>query len=237
MGGINVKITMIERVLQIVAPHPCSGCGKIGTLLCDDCKYDIISEPFFGCILCAKPHEDGVCADHQTGFSQVFVVGARTATLEALINTLKFHNAKGAAKLLAELLHSTLPRFPAGTRIVPIPTVRSHIRQRGYDQVDLIARHLSTLRGYPVEHALVRLNKATQHTSNRSDRVVQASRAFGLAAAESEAGRGAGAERDYPILLIDDVITTGSTIVEAAKVLSVKHRTIIVAALAYQPLD
>ena len=98
MGGLNVKITMIQRVLQTVAPHPCSGCAKIGTLLCDDCKYDINHEPFLGCILCAKPHEDGICADHLTAFSQVFVAGERTGALEVLINALKFHNTKAAAK-------------------------------------------------------------------------------------------------------------------------------------------
>ena len=237
MGGLNVKITMIQRVLQTVAPHPCSGCAKIGTLLCDDCKYDINHEPFLGCILCAKPHEDGICADHLTAFSQVFVAGERTGALEVLINALKFHNTKAAAKTLAEVLHSTLPLFPANTRIIPIPTVASHIRQRGYDQVDLISRYLSELRGYPVTRALVRLNKATQHTSSRSDRAIQAGQAFALAETDCVQRDSGNDEDSYPVLLLDDVITTGATITEAAKVLSTKYKTIVVIALAYQPLD
>jgi predicted amidophosphoribosyltransferase len=44
-------------------------------------------------------------------------------------------------------------------------------------------------------------------------------------------------EDSYPVLLLDDVITTGATITEAAKVLSTKYKTIVVIALAYQPLD
>ncbi len=190
-----------------------------------------------GCIVCGKPKREGVCAEHETSIEKTFVVSQRIGTLETLINGLKFHNTKAAAKTLAEVLHSTLPLFPANTRIIPIPTVASHIRQRGYDQVDLISRYLSELRGYPVTRALVRLNKATQHTSSRSDRAIQAGQAFALAKTDSVQRDSGNDEDSYPVLLLDDVITTGATITEAAKVLSTKYKTIVVIALAYQPLD
>ena len=97
MGGKNVKNTIVERMLAGVAPHPCFGCGKLGTPLCIDCKYDIISDPFMGCIACARPTNLGVCENHRYDIERAFVPGVRSAALEATINGLKFHHTKAAA--------------------------------------------------------------------------------------------------------------------------------------------
>jgi len=142
---------------------------------------------------------------------------------------LKFQNTKFAAKSLAELLHESLPLLPEGTQIVPVPTVRSHIRQRGYDHIDLIARHFSTLRKLPVNRALVRATSDTQHLVSRKTRKEQSQKAFKL---ETTAAFGAG-----PVLLLDDIVTTGSTLLAAAKLLKDAGATVWVATLAYQPLD
>lgn len=228
MGGLNVKNTIVERALQIIAPHPCYGCGKVGAILCDNCKYDIIHEPFVGCFLCGIPQNDGVCPQHAFPLERVMIVGQRTGSLEAVINALKFSNVKACAKTLAELLDASLPLFPRNTQIIPIPTVRAHVRQRGYDQVELIARHLAVMRGYPLSPSLRRVTKTTQHTADRETRHKQAVVAFSL----DKTALG-----DGPILLLDDIITTGSTISAAAELLGGNERTVMAAALAYQPLD
>lgn len=229
MGGEYVKNTMIERVLQIVAPHPCSGCGKLGTVLCNDCKYDIIHEPFLGCILCGVPNNDGICSNHHSPIEKSLTISVRSDALEDAINRLKFQNTKAAARSLAELLDWSLPVLPGGIEIVPIPTARSHIRKRGYDQMDLIARHLSVLRGLPVSRVLERHGNATQHTSNKEKRLEQAENAYSMTDASVVRGR--------TLLLLDDVVTTGSTLQSAAKVLTGAGATVWVATLAYQPLD
>ena len=231
MGGLNVKITMIERVLQIVAPHPCSGCAKVGSVLCDDCKYDIISEPFMGCILCGRPEISGICVAHDSSIARAFTVSSRTGSLEAAINRLKFQNTKAAAGTLAELLHTSLPLLPSDIQIVPIPTVRSHIRQRGYDHVALIVRHLAAFRGVPITQALRRKSNATQHTVGKKERIAQSKQAFTLSEASKNALSG------QLVLLVDDIVTTGSTLQSAAKLLHEAGATVWVATLAYQPLD
>jgi len=231
MGGLNVKNTMIEGVLRLLAPHPCYSCGKVGVLLCPNCKYNITHEPFVGCILCQTPQKHGICPNHGSPIERTFVVGARNGPLEDVINGLKFNNVKSAAKVLAELLDDTLPLLPTSTHIVPIPTVRSHVRRRGYDQVELIARHFAQLRGLPVSRLLVRKTSTTQHTEGRDTRKLQAATAFGLGSL-SDVAQGAG-----PLLLIDDIITTGATVSAAAEQLVNTGATVWVAALAYQPLD
>lgn len=229
MGGVNVKNTMIERVLQMIAPHPCSGCGKVGAVLCNDCKYDIIQEPFLGCILCGKPEPSGVCEKHEASFKQAFTVSVRTTVLENAINRLKFQNTKAAAWSLAELLHETLPILPSSLMLVPLPTVPSHVRQRGFDQVALMTKHLARLRNIPILNALHRQTNATQHTVGREERQSQASAAFVVDNKHILKGT--------HLLLVDDIVTTGSSVSAASKLLSEAGATVWVATLAYQPLD
>jgi predicted amidophosphoribosyltransferase len=75
---------------------------------------------------------------------------------------------------------------------------------------------------------LGRANKITQHRLNRSERLKSAEHAFTLASDTSI---------NAPVLLIDDIITTGATISQAALTLHDRYDTIFVGALAYQPLD
>lgn len=229
MGGENVKNTIVERVLQIVAPHPCSGCAKVGTLLCPDCKNNIIHEPFLGCILCAAPQISGICRVHDSPIARAFTVGARTGTLKTLINRYKFEHTKAAVYPLAELFDEMLPILPSTIELVPIPTVRSHIRERGYDHVDLLVRQLSIVRELPVARVLRRRSNKTQHIVGKRERESQAEGAFVVRPGFLLKGK--------TLLLVDDIVTTGATLQAAALVLRNAGATVWVATLAYQPLD
>jgi len=112
---------------------------------------------------------------------------------------------------------------------VVVPTVRSHIRQRGYDHIDLIARQFAAMRGLPIRYLLRRATTDVQHLVGREERRTQADRAFELVETD-DLSMG-------PILLIDDIITTAATVTAASKLLSQTGLPVWVAALAYQPLD
>ena len=232
MAVSNVKITIVERLLQIVAPHPCLECGKVGTILCPSCKYDINHEPFLGCFMCGAPQTSGICTHHKLPVERSFVVGRRTGSLKGLLDVLKFSRAKEAAKIAAELLNYRLPCLPAYTVLVPIPTSAAHIRQRGYDQVDLVVRYIAALRGLPIERLLVWTKNTTQHSVNRAQRATQAQDLYKLAP-------GAQVNSNHTYLIIDDIITTGATVRAAVRVLhkACPDARIWVAALAYQLND
>jgi len=229
MGGLNVKNTIFERGLEIIAPHLCFGCGKMGSVLCPDCKYDITFEGFSKCILCGASNRGRVCDSHNAPFDTVFVVGDRVGPLKSCIDAFKFRNAKSVHATLATLLDETLPFLPKDVTVVPIPTVRSHIRWRGYDQTALTARSFAHLRGNRYEALLERVNSFTQHVSDKAQRRAQSKSAFAVKYSSSLAGR--------RVLLIDDIVTTGSTLLAAAHALRGAGATVWVAALAYQPLD
>jgi ComF family protein len=222
---------MIDHLLALIAPHHCSGCTKIGTLLCDNCKYDITSEPFGACVACGKnlAGPSGICTACKVPYERAWCVGERQEALRRLIDAYKFYNAKAASRTLADLLDATLPELPASTVIVPVPTVSSHIRERGYDHMALIAKALARRRGLAVDFSLTRKTRTKQRDAGRRQRIKQAKEAF-------ECRQSLAGHKTY--LLIDDVVTTGSTVKYAAKTLrdaGAEH--IWVVAISRQTLD
>lgn len=230
MGGQNVKNTMVDKMLEFVAPHLCSGCEKVGTLLCSHCKYDIIKNSFNTCILCGGQHMAEACCESPHLYKNVWCVGPRVGALQRLIGGYKFQHMKSAARELASLLDARLPALSENTIIVPIPTAASHARERGYDHMLLIAQYLGQFRGLRVERRLLgRRETKTQHHANRKDRIEQAASAFQLI---GEVGR------DIPYLVLDDVLTTGATITEAGRLLMhAGAQNLSLAIIARQPLD
>jgi ComF family protein len=227
---LNVKNTMIDNMLSVVAPHLCSGCGKIGSPICYHCKENIIKHPFIGCVVCELPSETGICEGHKMPYSQAWIVGKRQGILQYLIGIYKFQNVKAAAKSLAELLDRSLPPLPAHTVIIPIPTTPSHIRERGYDHMLLIAQYFAYIRKLQIKtDLLVRRSGDTQHIANLKQRMAQARAAFQLSRE---------LEPDKTYLILDDIFTTGATVGSAARLFKEKGAAAIwIAVIARQPLD
>lgn len=221
---------MIDTLLSHIAPHHCCGCGIIGTLLCDNCKYDISSEAFSACIACGSlAGPAGICNLCVVPYSRAWCAGERSGALQRLIGTYKFQNAQDGYKLLGGLLLERIGHLPKETVVVAIPTVSSHIRQRGYDHAQLIAKYFAKKRGHKVEQPLQRVTSTKQRQATKAQRMTQAKSAFGLKGVINP---------DVPYLLIDDVVTTGATIKYAAQLLKDNGAgEIWVAAIARQPLD
>lgn len=222
---------MIDTGIAFLAPHLCSGCGKEGLLLCGSCKNDIMDETFLLCVACGVglPGTNGICQKCDVPYDRAWCVADRRDHLRRLIGNFKFTNAKSAYKPLADLLDSHLPELPGNTIIVPIPTVSSHIRQRGYDHMLLVARQFGKLRKTPLDTGLYRTNTTQQRSASREQRINQAKTAFACKRSLDPA-------KIY--LLVDDVVTTGATIKYAAQTLKDNGATSVwVASISRQPLD
>lgn len=226
----NVKSTMMNSLLSRLAPHYCCSCGEIGGLLCESCKYDIIQEPGDTCLLCGSPvATNRGCGQCRSVVERTWYVGMRSGGLERLIDTYKFDNAKSAYAPLGDLLLATIPDLPPHTLVVPVPTIRSHIRQRGYDHTLLVAQYVAKRRGLVVKRLLCRQTGSVQRGADRKQRLLQAKIAFGVRH---------DLDINTPCLLIDDVVTTGATMTYAALALrSAGATTVWAAAVARQPID
>ena len=222
---------MIEHILDIISPHRCCSCGEIGDILCSNCKYDIISEPLSVCALCLKPvAKIGLCGSCQRKmpFEQVWFVGERSEALKKLIDQYKFQSSRAGAAVLAELLDEILPILPAGTALTGIPTSPSTVRVRGFDHVGLIVRELARRRNLSVTSLLERKTHATLHFLKKSDREKLGPELFRLNSKVMPKS----------VLLVDDILTTGTTLRSAGKLLKeagVEHLYGVV--VARQPLN
>ena len=98
----------------------------------------------------------------------------------------------------------------ANMKVVALPTIARHVRERGFDHMAKLAKAVASLSGLETAKVLVRGNNAVQVGASMEDRQKQAKTAY-IAKA--------GIDRDANYLLIDDVWTTGSSMMAAAKTL------------------
>jgi ComF family protein len=140
----------------------------------------------------------------------VKVVTAYQAIGKDLVWLLKFQGAQAAAREIAKRMAPFVPRGQKYV-IVPIPTATSRVRQRGYDQANLIARELARITGVAYSPVLRRSGQFHQRGSNRDQRTSQLQGAYRVAKPFDVL--------DRQVILIDDVLTTGSTLEAAANVI------------------
>lgn len=182
-------MSFIDRILAILAPHDCLGCGQEGSLMCENC-------------LEAMPK----VARKQIDSEYLGVVYSATAyqgPAKDLIWKLKSSGAQEAARIMAILIHKNTLYSP-NCLIVPVPTATGRVRQRGYDQAKLIARELALQARLPYSNCLVRSGQAHQVGAGREQRLQQLNHAFRLKSPLSI--------KSAHIILVDDVVTTGATL-------------------------
>lgn len=219
---------MIDHLLSYLAPHPCCSCGRFGALLCSDCKSYIKKPNNNDCPLCGAQGTPSLCVTCRKHVNSIYIVGARTGPLQLLIGSLKFRYARAAASEIAQLLDERIPSLPDRAVLVPIPTSPAHQRERGYDHMQLIAERFSSRRGLILRPLLRHTGpEYTQHHLGRKARQQAVHAAFYV---DGEL------ETSHHYVLIDDILTTGSTLRAAALCLR-RHgaRRIIVVAVARQP--
>lgn len=219
---------MLDSLLSIISPHLCYSCGKIGRLLCDNCKYNIIYDNLNVCIACGGVcGARGVCGSCTANFTRAWQVGERTDELRRLVDDYKFENVIAAHTVLAELVSSKIGTLPSSVVVVPVPTISSHIRQRGYDHTYLLAKKLAQLQNVTLSTAIKRVSNTKQRGASKKERHARAKAAF---------------EVRQPLkggiyLVIDDIVTTGATLHFATKaLLDAGADEVWVAVIARQPV-
>jgi ComF family protein len=198
---------MIEHIISLIAPHKCVGCAREGSLLCDPCGQTLgtNAERCKKCkYLLAK--EGCVCFTYVT---RAFAATRYTPLPQQLVWSMKFNRARTAASVIAGLC---APMVSSQSAVITyVPTANSRVRMRGYDQSRLIARKVAQYQRIPMFPLLARTSEARQVGADAEQRRTQLANAFRPTALPLIQGK--------HITLVDDVLTTGSTIEAAAHVL------------------
>ena len=206
----NVKITTIFNPLNLLAPHYCRGCERIGSPFCDCCKNYIIKHHQNFCPHCKTKNANGKCTKC-CSLPPTFVIEKRKHIIGRLIHDLKYNSTRALATPLAEIIHQVIPEDNSNAIIVPLPTISRHIRARGLDHTKLIAQKLVRLRpNWQVKSLLIRQKNTVQVGADRKTRLAQAKEAYAINSKITI----------YPkstYYLLDDVYTTGASLQAAIK--------------------
>ncbi len=168
----------------------------------------------FFCVSCRTPFrnrfpldEEGRCAlcrGGLRGFDAAYSFGFYDGVLRQLIHVYKFRKVRTLVGPLGDLLLRALPRDEAFDCVTPVPLHWRRRWQRGFNQADLLARRVAAHSGIPRTRLLRRLRStASQASLSNTSRRRNVAAAFACRRPDRAAGR--------KILLIDDVMTTGST--------------------------
>ena len=195
-----VNNTTFPSLLDLIAPHSCRGCGRLGSPLCERCKKYITSQ-----------HQDFQPPNKPKNFPPIYILGQRQGLLDELIQDSKYHSVRALSRSFAELLANILPKnLPQNTYLVPLPTIHQHIRERGLDHTTLIAKHLAKLIHCQYQPVLKRANNTVQVGSTKSARKAQATTAYTV-------NPRVNLNRQATYILLDDVWTTGASMEAAVK--------------------
>ena len=203
---------------EALFPSKCIGCQRRGTCLCAACREELPYLPSGVCRRCASLRGPrGVCRGCRRlspALSGVRAAFAYDGAARAAVLTLKFKSGRYLAPLMGEFLRAELRRRPLQADVVvPVPLATARLRQRGFNQAQLLAAEVAAVvRGTVVANALAREERQAQQTLRAADRLVNLEGAFSCAATNEVQGR--------RILLIDDVVTTGATFSACADALA-----------------
>lgn len=216
----KVKNTTFVGFLDLIAPHSCRGCGRLGTVLCDCCKKYISCCDFYYDV------------DRFVGLPKVYAVGKRDGLLNDLIRDYKYYSVRTIGTKLAELMYEKLPNnLPSNTFIVPLPTSTRHVRERGFDHTFFMAKRIARMGGFRVSRILIRDKNTVQVGADKNTRLKQAKLAYVVDKRKK-------IDPDVTYVLLDDVWTTGASMRAAYQKLSgAGAKNIVIAVIAISDMD
>ncbi len=230
----------VRSIASLLYPPACTICSapvEPGEHLCVECESKVsrIVPPF--CEKCSEPFDGAIttafacanCAHRKLHFeAAVSAYRARGIVRHVMLNFKygrQIHLRHLVARWLVAAFDDERIRDRQFDAIVPVPLHPARQRERGFNQAALLAEWLSTHLSVPLRPALERIHYTTTQTAfDRAERMRNLRGAFRL--------RKKADVRHLRVLLIDDVLTTGSTLSECARILKQSGAQSVFAATA-----
>jgi len=211
---------LLKSLGDFVFPPICYGCDTEieEGLVCEACRLDLFTHELAVCPRCGRPctRTAETCGQCHTSFhlSRVRAVGLYVPPFDKLVHAFKYSGKTKVGELLGRALAALVRQdevLRAAQAVCPIPLHPARLRERGFNQSLLLAAAIAMESGIPLSDCLVRRKNTSTQTlkTNPEARRKNLEGAFRLRP---------GAEvRGKTVLLVDDVMTTGATLDQAAQ--------------------
>jgi len=240
--SMNIFIKTLFWAKNYLFPGACVLCGRsfisvneIRTSLCDDCRPSIIVIDGEKCGFCGKPliSEEGICVPcrnlsptdekinegaaektsefKRQSYDRLWTLFPYTGRYRKILTSYKFKKVLPITRLFIEKIIDCVSDNPVlqNAVIVPVPPRKGKIKHSGWDQVDYLVKRLKRHTGkIKINKCLKRKKSKIQKHLNRKERIENLKDRIYIQGGAPETA-----------LIIDDVITTGSTMEVCAKAL------------------
>lgn len=212
------------QALSLILPRNCASCGRTNETFCESCKADSYKNGA-QCLICGFRNNDGrFCAECAPGnIKRVLWAGRYDGALKEAIWQFKYQKRKELARPLAEMLWKKFLEKcspQADYVIVPIPLHFKKEHERGFNQAELLAKEFSKLSNFPLlTRSLLKIKETPAQVAveNKELRIKNLEGAFEV---RSNNPPKPPYFKGGTIILIDDVSTTGATLIHASRALA-----------------
>ena len=224
MRNEGVKQDLLASV-HFLIPPVCMLCGRVlvkgrncgeellHLQICSSCLSQFpvrfSKDRWFPCL--SDPYEEDPLPD-----LAVWTLFHYEAPVSTLLRKMKFHSKKYCGVLIGELIGREFPsdvpfRWDA---VIPVPLSEKRLEARGFNQAEVLAKGLSEHLGVPLCNNVIRKIKHTKQQSRFTEPSRRTENVKGAFAVDEKWDI-----TGWNILLVDDILTTGATLHEAAKIL------------------
>ncbi len=220
-------VTFKRRLIAVFFPERCAACGEVvavGEGVCPDCGDTMPRIGVPVCPLCGHEKEWCRCRQRRRHYERVVAPWYYDGKAAEAVLRMKRRGDPVAVAYMAEELADTVRQYYEEITfdgVVFVPSTRREKRRRGYNPGELVARATAALLGLPILPCLTKLiDTPPQKTLPAERRSGNLLGVFDVV----------GAVEGKTLLLIDDVVTTGSTLDECAKMLKIHGAEAVYAA-------
>jgi ComF family protein len=225
--AFRCSIAFFHDVMEWTFPRTCLRCGSfLGDecpgYVCGRCRADYALITGSVCAICGSPHLTELlpgrlcpnCVAASPAFFRARSLFLYRGTGAHLIHALKYEGGRWAEAEIQHLLQNAeeIQTYLQAATVIPVPLHRRKLRHRGYNQAMVVARAIAgVVPEVSIWDGMVRARDTPSQTDlSRKQRQRNVRGAFALGRKSPPSGR---------LVLVDDVLTTGATLGEAAKAL------------------
>ncbi len=211
-------LNFVSAILDLIYRKKCYFCGKSknSVRMCSDCYEELTFSEFR-----ANRIIDGV---------NIYSCGIYEKTLQKLIRGLKYHKQRDLAYYLAKFMWEYFQNLGEERKfqVIPTPLHKNRIKKRKYNHMELVAEEFCKLSGFTLNNELIKRVKDTkpQYKLSRPQRMQNLSGAFEVDKTK---------DMNLPVLILDDICTTGATFEEMITTLNSENISDIVCLASSSP--